>query len=84
MKRLPAIIPPELIREGDTISVKLPRERGLTIHHEGTVASIEDYAGGRFFKTAEGTRIAVYVPGRNNQARYTLIARKEQEQVSLW
>ncbi|WVX89733.1 hypothetical protein Curie_16 [Microbacterium phage Curie] len=80
---LPRSIAPELIREGDKISVKLPPERGLTIRHEGVVAEIEDYAGGRFFKTAEGTRIAVYVPGRHNPSRYTLVAREE-TQVSLW
>lgn len=82
--RLPALIAPELIRPGDRIRVRLPKDRGLYIHHEGVVDSVEDYAGGRFFKTVEGTRIAVYVPGHRNRSQYTLLERPEVEQLTLF
>ena len=76
----PRPIQPELINEGDTITVEYPSDGGITVQKTGTVARIRVNGSERHFVTAEGSVIAKYTPGFTSREHFTLNLRVYQHE----
>lgn len=71
----PRRIAPENINAADVIEVEYPETGGVTVIKRGTVAYVQAHAGQRHILTQEGTVIAVWAPGVNTKAKFTILGR---------
>lgn len=74
----PRAIDPSLIRNGDTIKVTLPKDRGLEVSHTATVHHRSDHGSTRYLYTEEGATILAWEPKGNKKVKILLLHRDEE------
>ncbi|UVF60426.1 hypothetical protein SEA_PINEAPPLEPIZZA_18 [Microbacterium phage PineapplePizza] len=86
-RNLPRNVAPELIREGDTVSVTYPEDKGIQTIKRGMVARIAVHGALRNLVTMEGSVLGVFAPGMHaGHVVFTLLDRPAvaQEPLSLF
>lgn len=86
-RTLPRNIAPELIQEGDIITVTYPEDKGIQTIKRGMVARIAVHGALRNLVTMEGSVLGVFAPGMNaGKIVFTLLDRPAavQEPLSLF
>lgn len=80
----PRTVLPSQVELGDTISVELPKTRGIITTVRGKVAKRMDNGGTRCYLTAEGATLLTWNAKENRAVTVTLHRRSELAQTPMF